>query len=75
MENRAPTRTELEEMKALVDQAMREGALGLSTGLLYVPANFAETEEIIELAKVASAHGGIYVSEAGTRGGRSLVEA
>jgi N-acyl-D-aspartate/D-glutamate deacylase len=49
-------------MKALVDQSMREGALGLSTGLLYVPANFAETEEVIELAKVASAHGGIYVS-------------
>lgn len=62
MEDRAPTPEELEEMKALVDQSMREGALGLSTGLLYVPANFAETEEVIELAKVASAHGGIYVS-------------
>jgi len=62
MENRAPTPAELEEMKALVDQTMREGALGLSTGLLYVPANFAETEEVIELAKVAAAHGGIYVS-------------
>lgn len=62
MDNRAPTPEELEEMKALVDQSMREGALGLSTGLLYVPANFAETEEIIELAKVAAAHGGIYVS-------------
>jgi N-acyl-D-aspartate/D-glutamate deacylase len=62
MENRAPTDGELEEMKALVDRSMREGALGLSTGLLYVPANFAETEEIIELAKVAAAHGGIYVS-------------
>ena len=62
MDNRAPTPEELEEMKALVDQSMREGALGLSTGLLYVPANFAETEEIIELAKIAAAHGGIYVS-------------
>jgi N-acyl-D-aspartate/D-glutamate deacylase len=62
MDDRAPTPEELEEMKALVDQSMREGALGLSTGLLYVPANFAETEEVIELAKVASAHGGIYVS-------------
>jgi N-acyl-D-amino-acid deacylase len=62
MDNRAPTPEELEEMKALVDRSMREGALGLSTGLLYVPANFADTEEIIELAKVASAHGGIYVS-------------
>ncbi|MDE2754723.1 MAG: amidohydrolase family protein, partial [Gemmatimonadota bacterium] len=61
-ENRAPTPAELDGMRALVDQSMREGALGLSTGLLYVPANFAETEEVIELAKVASAHGGIYVS-------------
>jgi N-acyl-D-amino-acid deacylase len=41
---------------------MRQGALGLSTGLLYVPAFYAETEEIIELAKVASRHGGIYVT-------------
>lgn len=62
MEDRDPTPAELEEMKALVDESMRQGALGLSTGLLYVPANFAETEEIIELAKVASRHGGIYVS-------------
>ncbi len=62
MEDRAPTEAELEAMKALVDRSMRDGALGLSTGLLYVPANFAETEEIIELAKVAAAHGGIYVS-------------
>ncbi len=62
MEDRAPTPQELDEMRALVDETMRQGALGLSTGLLYVPANFAETEEIIELAKVASRHGGIYVS-------------
>lgn len=62
MENRAPTAEELERMKALVDEAMRDGAMGLSTGLLYVPANFAETEEVIELAKVAAEHGGIYVS-------------
>lgn len=62
MDDRAPTSAEMEQMKALVDQSMREGALGLSTGLLYVPANFAETEEIVELAKVAAARGGIYVS-------------
>ncbi len=62
MEDRAPTAAELDERRALVDQSMRDGALGLSTGLLYVPANFAETEEVIELAKVASEHGGIYVS-------------
>jgi N-acyl-D-aspartate/D-glutamate deacylase len=60
--NRAPTAAELERMKALVDSTMRQGALGLSTGLVYVPANYAKTEEVIELAKVASRHGGIYVS-------------
>src|SRR3970282_2034702 len=47
-------------MKALVEQSMLAGALGLSTGLLYVPANYAETEEIIELAKVAARYGGVY---------------
>ena len=62
MENRAPTPDELEEMKALVEETMRQGALGFSTGLLYVPANYAATEEIIELAKVAARHGGIYVT-------------
>lgn len=60
--NRAPTPAELDRMKALVDQSMRQGALGLSTGLLYVPANYAKTEEIIELAKVAARYGGIYVT-------------
>jgi N-acyl-D-amino-acid deacylase len=60
--NRAPTAGELEQMKQLVDATMRQGALGLSTGLVYVPANYAKTEEIIALAKVAAAHGGIYVS-------------
>lgn len=62
LEDRAPTDAELDEMRALVDESMRQGALGLSTGLLYVPANYAETEEVIELAKVASRHGGIYVT-------------
>ncbi len=62
LEDRAPTGAELEEMKRLVDETMRQGALGLSTGLLYVPANYAETEEIIELARVAARHGGIYVT-------------
>ena len=60
--NRAPTAEELEKMKALVDTAMRDGALGLSTGLLYVPANYAKTEEVIELAKVAAKYRGIYVT-------------
>lgn len=60
MADRAPTASELEEMKAYVAETMRDGALGLSTGLLYVPANYAETEEVIELAKVAAEYGGVY---------------
>ena len=57
-----PAAEEMEKMKAIVDQAMKDGAVGLSTGLIYVPGSFAKTGEIIELAKVASAHGGIYAS-------------
>lgn len=59
---RPPTDDELAKMKSLVDQAMQDGAVGLSTGLIYLPGTFAKTEEIIELAKVASAHDGVYVS-------------
>lgn len=59
---RAPGPSQLHEMKALVDQAMADGAVGLSTGLIYLPGTFAKTEEIVELAKVASRHGGIYAS-------------
>jgi N-acyl-D-amino-acid deacylase len=60
--NRAPTAAELDRMRDLTDRCMRDGALGLSTGLLYVPANYAKTEEVIELARVAARHGGIYVT-------------
>jgi dihydroorotase/N-acyl-D-amino-acid deacylase len=49
-------------MKGLVDQAMKQGALGLSTSLQYVPARFARTDEIVELAKVAQQYGGIYIT-------------
>ncbi len=62
LENRPPTPEELSRMEGLVDEAMRDGALGLSTGLVYVPANYAETEEVIALARVAARHGGLYVS-------------
>jgi dihydroorotase/N-acyl-D-amino-acid deacylase len=58
--DRAPTPAEMDKMKALVDQAMRDGALGLSTALIYPPGHYATTEELIELAKVASRYGGIY---------------
>jgi N-acyl-D-amino-acid deacylase len=50
----------MEKMKALVDNAMNEGAIGLSTGLYYAPGSYATTEEIIALARVAAQHGGIY---------------
>ncbi len=62
LENRAPDSDELQAMRDLVAQSMQQGALGLSTGLLYVPANYAATEEVIELAKVAASYGGIYVT-------------
>jgi dihydroorotase/N-acyl-D-amino-acid deacylase len=61
-ENRAPTATELDEMRKLVAQAMEDGAVGLSTSLVYAPAFYAKTEELIELAKVASRYGGIYAT-------------
>ncbi|HEY3041449.1 MAG TPA: D-aminoacylase [Pyrinomonadaceae bacterium] len=61
-DNRPPTTTELEQMKQLVAAAMRDGALGLSTSLQYVPARFAKTDEIVELAKVARQYGGIYAT-------------
>lgn len=62
LDNRPPNAAELDHMRALVDSTMQQGALGLSTGLLYVPAFYARTEEIVELAKVASRHGGVYVT-------------
>jgi N-acyl-D-amino-acid deacylase len=61
-DNRPPTAAELEQMKKLVADAMKEGALGVSTSLQYVPARFAKTDEIVELAKVAHQYGGIYIS-------------
>lgn len=60
--DRAPTAGELDRMKAMVSQAMDEGAIGLSTGLRYVPGIYSETEEVIALAKVAAAKGGFYSS-------------
>lgn len=61
-DNRPPTPAELKTMKALVASAMREGALGLSTSLQYIPARFASTDELVELAKVAHEYGGIYAT-------------
>ena len=61
-DNRAPTAAELERMKALVRDAMRDGAVGLSTSLQYAPAPYATTEELIALAAEAAKFGGIYAS-------------
>jgi N-acyl-D-amino-acid deacylase len=72
--DRAPTPEEMERMKEHVAEAMRQGAMGLSSGLIYAPASFASQEEITELARVAAAHGGGYASHIRSEGDR-LVEA
>ena len=61
-EDRPANSEEMERMKELVAEAMEQGAMGISTGLLYVPGNFTPTEEIVELSRVAADHGGIYIS-------------
>ena len=60
--DRPPTAEELAKMKSYVDQAMKDGAAGLSTGLIYLPGVFSKPDEIVELAKVISPYGGIYAS-------------
>ena len=61
-EDRAPTNDELNNMRALVRQAMEEGALGIGSSLIYAPAFYSSTEELIELCKVAAEYGGMYIS-------------
>jgi len=63
-----PTTEQLEQMEALVRQAMQEGAVGLSTALQYAPAPYAKTDELIALAKVAAQYGGIYASHIRSEG-------
>lgn len=60
MENRTPTRSELAQMQQVLDQAMSEGAFGLSTGLTYSPCGFADIEELVALCQVVAAHGGYF---------------
>ncbi len=67
-EDRAPTPAELQQMKALVAQAMKDGAMGISTALIYPPGHYAKTEELIELSKVAAQYGGIYASHMRSEG-------
>ena len=62
MENRAPNPAELAQMQKIIADTMADGALGMSTGLVYVPANYAKPDEVVAMAKVAACWGGIYVS-------------
>jgi N-acyl-D-amino-acid deacylase len=72
--NRAATAEELKQMQAEVAKAMQHGAIGLSSGMIYAPATYASTEEIVELARVAAAYGGGYASHIRSEGAR-LIEA
>lgn len=67
-DNRDPTPAELDSMKMLVKQAMEEGAMGVGTSLIYPPAFFAKTNELVELSKVASQYGGSYISHMRSEG-------
>ena len=71
-DNRPPTPEELDRMRADVRRAMSEGAMGVTTALIYTPAVFARTAELIELAKVASQSGGMYISHMRSEGNRLL---
>lgn len=69
-DNRDPTPAELDSMKALVAQAMKEGALGVGSSLIYPPAFFAKTNELTELCKEASKYGGMYISHIRNEGNK-----
>jgi N-acyl-D-amino-acid deacylase len=69
-EDRAPNPEELQKMKLLVKEAMEEGAMGVGSSLIYPPAFFAKTDELIELCKVASQYGGNYISHIRSEGNR-----
>lgn len=66
--NRLPNTEEMERMKALVKQAMEEGALGVGSSLIYAPANYSSTKELVELCKVAGAYGGMYITHMRSEG-------
>jgi len=71
-EDRASTPSELERMCALVDEAMRQGAVGVCASLIYAPASYAATDELIALARVAARHGGLYAAHLRSETGRLL---
>ncbi len=71
-DDRAPTPAELEQMKALVAQAMKDGALGVSSALIYPPNIYAKTDELIALAEVASQYGGLYATHMRSEGASEM---
>ena len=71
-DDRAPTADELEQMKKLVADAMKDGALGVSTALIYPPGHYAKTEELIALAKVAGQYGGLYATHMRSEGASEM---
>lgn len=71
-EDRPPTESDLESMKSMVKQAMEEGAMGIGSSLIYAPAFYSSTEELIELCKVASEYDGMYISHMRSEGNRLL---
>ena len=62
LDDRAPTPEELKQMESIVEQAMKDGAVGLSTGLIYVPGTYAKTDEVVALARVAAKYQGLYAT-------------
>jgi N-acyl-D-amino-acid deacylase len=70
--NRAPTAAELEQMRAVVRQAMEEGAFGVASALIYAPGAYAATDELVELCKAAAPYGGMYISHMRSEGNRLL---
>jgi N-acyl-D-amino-acid deacylase len=71
-DNRAPTPAELEQMKSLVEQSMKDGALGVSSSLIYPPNTFAKTDELMALAAVASKYGGLYATHMRSEGASEM---
>jgi N-acyl-D-amino-acid deacylase len=71
-DDRAPTAAELTQMQALVEQAMKDGALGVSSALIYPPNIYAKTDELIALAKVASKYGGLYATHMRSEGASEM---
>jgi len=70
--NRPPSPEELAQMRELADKAMRDGACGMATGLIYVPGSFSKTDELIAVAEMVSKHGGIYASHIRNEGSQLL---